>query len=301
MSWRVLGDWGTSRLRLYRIEDGQVTDRFEGPGIGMLTGPAAEVLRAALAAWCSAASPTSIDLCGMAGSRSGLNEIPYVDCPAGMREWAAAASPLVFDGTRLRIAPGLACGDAAGRPDVMRGEEAQIFGAVALEPDLGKGNVRFVLPGTHSKWVQVDNGRVVGFRTCLSGELFALLCDRSTLISGEVAGDPGDEATGFAEGLERPASGAGLLGSLFETRAMQLRAGRSPDWATGFLSGVVIGSEIAEMSAVDGLPDAVVLIGAAALTTRYEAALNRFGVAARQIDGDACVLRGLELIDVYGR
>ena len=116
-----------------------------------------------------------------------------------------------------------------------------------------------------------------------------------------MAGDPGDEATGFAEGLERPAIGAGLLGSLFETRAMQLRVGRSPDWATGFLSGVVIGSEIAEMSTVDGLPDAVVLIGAAALTARYEDALARFGVGARQMGGDACVLRGLELIDDYGR
>ena len=300
MSWHVLGDWGTSRLRLFRIEDGAITDRREGPGVGVVTGSPAEALRWALAPWCGTSSPRSIDLCGMAGSRSGLHEIAYVDCPAGVGDWSGAVPKFPFDGVPLRIAPGLACADATGRPDVMRGEEAQIYGALALEPALGQSTTRFVLPGTHSKWVRVEDGKVLGFRTCLSGELFALLHDRSSLVAGSEADEPTDEAAGFAEGLERPASGAGLLGSLFEARAMQLRAGKSTGWAAGFLSGLVIGSEIADMREADGLPDSVVLIGAGALTARYTIALARFGVAARELDGDACVLRGLELIDAHG-
>ncbi len=300
MSWHVAGDWGTSRLRLYRIEGGHVTERREGPGIGKLTGSPAEVLRAALAPWHGASSPTRIDLCGMAGSRSGLYEIAYVDCPASARDWAGAAPALAFDGIALRIAPGLACADAAGRPDVMRGEEAQIYGALALEPALGQGRTRFVLPGTHSKWVRVEDGKIVGFRTCLTGELFALLRDRSTLLAVGNADDSADDAAGFADGLERPVSGAGLLGTLFETRSMQLRAGKSPTWARGFLSGLVIGSEIADMRDADGLLDRIILIGAGGLTARYASALARFGVASREMDGDACVLRGLELIDAHG-
>jgi len=295
--WRVLGDWGTSRLRLYRIEDGRITDRRDGPGIGVLTDSPANVLRSALAPWWMAGVPTSIDLCGMAGSRSGLHEIAYVECPAGVADWANAAPALEFDGIPLRIAPGLACVDLAGRPDVMRGEEAQIFGALAREPGLAEGTVCFVLPGTHSKWVRAESGRVLNFRTCPTGELFALLRDRSTLVVGGGTEEPADEAAGFAEGLDRSADGGGLLGSLFETRAQQLRGGKTPAWAGGFLSGLVIGSEIADMRAADGLPDHVVLIGADALTARYTVALTRFGVAARALDGDACVLRGLELID----
>lgn len=296
MSWHVAGDWGTSRLRLYRIEDGRVTDRREGPGIGTLTGSPAEALRAAIAPWTVVSSPTSIELCGMAGSRSGLHEIAYVDCPASARDWAGATPTFAFDGTALRIAPGLACADAAGRPDVMRGEEAQIYGAFALEPALGQRDTCFVLPGTHSKWVQARGGKIVGFKTCLSGELFALLRDRSTLLGGVDTDDPADEAVGFAEGLERPANGAGLVASLFETRAAQLRSEKSPSWASGFLSGLVIGSEIADMRDRDDLPDSAVLVGTDALMSRYGIALIRFGVAAQPMDAEACVLRGLELI-----
>jgi 2-dehydro-3-deoxygalactonokinase len=95
-------------------------------------------------------------------------------------------------------------------------------------------------------------------------------------------------------------SGPGLVGILFETRAQQLHGGRSASWALGFLSGLVIGSEIADLRDTDGLPNAVILIGTRTLTARYKQALSHFGVASRQMDGDACVLRGLELIDAHG-
>lgn len=297
MSWQALGDWGTSNLRLYRIEDGRVTCRRDGPGIGALSGTPAAALREALAPWAVERRPSRITLCGMAGSRNGLHEAPYVDCPARLDDWAAAALGFDFDGIPLRIAPGLSCTMSDGAPDVMRGEETQIFGALALDPDLGGRSVQIVLPGTHSKWARIEHGQILDFRTCLSGELFALLRDHSILLALGKPETPADEPLGFADGLDRAASGAGLVGSLFEARAQQLRGGRSASWALGFLSGLVIGSEIAEMRAGEGLPGTVILVGTAALTARYGLALRRFGIAARQMDGDACALRGLELLN----
>ncbi|OYU33860.1 2-dehydro-3-deoxygalactonokinase [Novosphingobium sp. PASSN1] len=299
MSWHALGDWGTSNLRLYRVEDGRVTDRRDGPGIGALPGSPADALREALAPWVAAQPPAGITLCGMAGSRGGLQEAPYVDCPASVEGWAGAALSLDFEGTPLHIAPGLACMGGDGAPDVMRGEETQIFGALALDADLGTRSCHFVLPGTHSKWARIERGQIRDFRTCLSGELFALLRDHSVLLGLGTPTTPADEPQGFVDGLDRAANGGGLVGSLFEARAQQLRGGRSASWALGFLSGLVIGNEIADMRGGLGPEDAVVLIGTAELTERYGQALQRFGVTAKAMDGAACAMRGLEFIDAH--
>lgn len=297
MTWRALGDWGTSNLRLYRVENGRVTAQRDGPGIGALSGSASDALRAALEPWCRSGPPSSIDMCGMVGSRNGLFEVPYLDCPAGADDWAAAAAKCAFEGVPMRLAPGLACTNVESGPDVMRGEETQIYGALALDPDLRDRSVRIILPGTHSKWVRVEQGKIVRFQTCLSGELFALLRDHSILLKLGAPSSSADEPIGFAAGLDRAVSGAGLVGGLFETRAQQLRGGKSASWAHGYLSGLVIGNEIVDLRDADGLPDAVVLIGTTALMERYKLALAHFGVEAREMDGAACVLRGLELID----
>lgn len=300
MSWKAFGDWGTSNLRLYRIEQsGTVSATTQGPGIGSLTQGAHAALRDALdtlAGGAMAADPPSeIRLCGMAGSRTGLAEAPYALCPADAEQWAREAIPLTFDGIALRIAAGLACDDL---PDVMRGEEAQIFGAIAMSPDRGAGRSVHVLPGTHSKWAVVEDGRITGFRTFLSGELFALLQSRSTLLALGETGTPDEEDAGFAAGLDRANGGDGLAAALFATRSLQLRAGRSRRWATGFLSGLIIGDEVQAMRRLAGLPQSVSLIGAPALSARYVQALGAAGVAVQCLDGAACALKGLELLDV---
>lgn len=298
MNWHVLGDWGTSNLRLFRFESGQVVDRADGPGIGALTDTPEAVLRETLSKWATGAPPAYIHLCGMAGARTGLREAPYVECPTDVASWARAATVLSLDGIPLRIAPGLARVDIQNRPDVMRGEETQIFGALALEPDLAARSTLFLLPGTHSKWSRVDDKIITGFRTFCSGELFALLMRHSTLVQARAeAGSPEDEDEGFVSGLRRMESRANLASALFETRAAQLRVGKSYTWATGFLSGLLIGAEIVDMKSVRDIPDEVVIIGAPNLTGRYEQALGHFGAKARQMDGDACVLRGLDLLE----
>ena len=297
MNYSVAGDWGTSNLRLYRIENGAVVDRAAGPGIGDLGGKTPEeVLRHALEGWRAEADPRAIHLCGMVGSRNGWIEIPYVDCPADAAIWAAGSAHALIDRIPVTIGAGLACTRASGAPDVMRGEETQIFGAMARVPGLAAGRHLIALPGTHSKWASVDDGRVTGFQTFVTGELFALLRMHSTLT--RAASDDGaaeDEATGFDAGLARIADGGHLLGALFEARAAQLRTAASGSWARGFLSGLVIGAEIAEI-----LPAAtgdITLIGDPALADRYVRALAARGLSATVHTGEACSLAGLALLE----
>lgn len=287
----VLGDWGTTRLRLFRIEDGAITDCAYGDGIGTPGIDPEAVLRAALAGWMADGAPASIRLCGMVGARDGWREVPYADCPATRSAWLAAATALTLDGVPVELMAGLACIDAEGVPDVMRGEETQLYGALVLSPDLAVGRHIVILPGTHSKWAVIEDGAITGVRTILTGEVFALLRQHSTLTRGLALGDAGVEAEGFGAGLVR--AERGVLSGLFGARAMQLRGGKTPDWALGYLSGLVIGGEITEMRGTLGSAEGVTIIGDPRLAERYAQAFARQNVAVRLLDGDACVLAGL--------
>ncbi|QGP80943.1 2-dehydro-3-deoxygalactonokinase [Sphingobium sp. CAP-1] len=292
MSYAVIGDWGTSRLRLFRVEGGAIVARRDGPGIGVVGRAAEAAFADTIAPWLADGTPQSITLCGMVGARDGWVEAPYADCPADAADWRQAALRFDWRGAPLSIMAGLACTGADGIADVMRGEEAQIFGACLRDPALGRGRHLIVLPGTHNKWSLVEDGRVTAFRTVPTGELFALLRDHSTLGPKVAVADPAEEAAGFAEGLAK-AGAAQLFRSLFAARAMRLRAGRSADWALGYLSGLLIGCEVAEMRATLGQEACVVLIGDGKLSARYAQALDAQGVDSRLLDGDACALAGL--------
>jgi 2-dehydro-3-deoxygalactonokinase len=297
MSAHFVGDWGTTRLRLFQIENGEVTGRRDGLGIGQLTGSPAEALSAALGDWTEPARATGLTLCGMAGSRNGLVEAPYVACPAGFSDWSGQLAETEVDGVAVRIAGGLSGANFAGAPDVMRGEETQIFGALALAPSLGQGRHLLVMPGTHSKWVELDGGRVSHFQTSFTGELFALLRDQSILTRLGAGEDGGED--GFAAGLARIGQTGALVASLFEARAAQLIDGRSRAWATGFLSGLVIGAEVIEnLRLAKAEPGAVItLIGAPALCDLYIKALGASAREAILLEGDRCSLAGLAMLD----
>jgi 2-dehydro-3-deoxygalactonokinase len=289
----VLGDWGSTRLRLWLMAGERIVDHTEGAGIIGLASPPADELRRALTPWLAGNPPARITLCGMAGARGGLREAGYLSCPALPRDLAGALARFELDGLPVRIIPGCATAD-----DVMRGEETQAFGAMAREPALAEGQHLLVLPGTHSKWIELDEGRIARFRTFPTGELYALL-QRSSLLALPDDTPTGDEVTGFAEGIDSALAGGGLLGRLFGIRARQLLDGLSRGWAQGQLSGLLLGHEIAEALAGDKPRDRITVIGDASLAVRYVAALARFGVAATTIDGDACVLAGLEAIDAH--
>lgn len=286
----VLGDWGTTRLRLFVLSDGAVARRADGSGIGAVGAGAAATLRAALAGLTGDTPPGHIVLCGMAGARGALVEAPYARCPAEEQSWARLAIRDTFDGAPLAVAAGLRCTNFADAPDVMRGEETQIFGALALRPDLARGRHLLIHPGTHAKWIMVDDGVIERFRTFPTGEVFALLRDRSTLL--RAGAERGDAGAGFEAGVAR--GQAGLLAHLFETRAAQLLEGRSVAWAEAFLSGLLIAAEVREALGLARGADRAVLIGDPALCDLYERALAVHGIAADPIDGDACVLAGLQ-------
>lgn len=282
----VLGDWGSTRLRLWRMAEAKVADRREGPGIFAAPDRAAALLDA-LGDW----PGDRLMLCGMAGAREGLHEVPYLPCPISANQWASGTADIALGEWRVSIAAGLSCRTLQGRSDVMRGEEAQVFGALTLDPALAAGTHWLLLPGTHSKWVRVKDGSITGFRTFMTGELFALLERSSLAVAGSAAGN--DNEPGFSAGLDRTLEGGGLSGNLFEARSAQLVEGRSGDWGRGFLSGLLVGTEVAEL-APQGL---VTVIGAPELSGRYAEALARHGAEARPMDGEACAIAGLRLLD----
>jgi 2-dehydro-3-deoxygalactonokinase len=293
----VLGDWGTTRLRLSLYENDVVVDRLDGLGLGAATTPPVDTLAHLVAPWTSTAQqPLEILLCGMAGSRTGLFEVPYAAAPVDSATWCRAVARKQFPGMRVAIAAGLQFSSDDGVADVMRGEETQVFGALRLHPALATGTHLFVLPGTHSKWVEVRDGRVVRFRTALTGELFALLRQHSTLFKTASLEhiDAAETEAGFLAGMQRSAQlTQGLLAALFETRTTQLIERRSATWAAGFLSGLLIGYEIASFSTSYSAADSVTLIGETNLASLYRRVFISRDVLVRVLDGDECAISGL--------
>jgi len=285
-------DWGTSSLRAYRLApDGAVLARRCAPR-GILTvepGGFAGALREAVGDWISAGERRVL-LSGMVGSRQGWVEAPYLPCPAGVEEIAAATLPVPFEGADVRLVPGVSCRDRHGVPEVMRGEETQMIGAAG---GLGAGEATVCLPGSHSKWARMAGGRVLGFATHLTGEAFAALAGHTILARMLNAAAP-HHAGGFARGVARARQAGGLLHHLFGLRAAALFAELPEEEAASFLSGLLIGHEVAA-ALEEGVAPPVVLIGAEALTSRYAAALDAFGIPHRGAAPDAAA-RGLHLI-----
>ena len=266
------------------MEERLVAERREGPGIAAVSDPPT-TLMATLGDW----SPARVALCGMAGARNGLREAPYLPCPAAAADWGAKAIEFDLAGSTVAIAPGLA--DHA-RADVMRGEETQVFGAIAQNRALQLGEHLLVLPGTHSKWVRLADARIVSFRTFITGELFGLL-ERSSLLAAGGSAPDADMEEGFSDGLARRAERAELSSMLFEARGAQLLAGKSTGWASGFISSVLIGAEIDEMK-----PEvAPSIIAEPALAARYARALEHYRLAATILDAENCTIAGLSLLD----
>lgn len=291
----MLGDWGTSLLRLYLMQGSRVCAELEGPGIGGLTRAPADVLQELLADWSGGYSSLDVTLCGMASSRTGLHELPYAAVPADMAGWARTAQQLNIGALRVLLASGLKCHDETGGFDVMRGEETQVFGALRLEPALVDGNHYMVLPGTHSKWVALESGSISSFRTAITGELFALISRDSTLLTatGE-AGAASDSDNGFAAGsADGQQPGTSLLSALFRTRTAQLLQRRSRAWASGYLSGLLIGHEVASMGTALPHGATITIIGQSQLATLYAEVFAARGIAVHALDGADCARSGL--------
>lgn len=293
---RILGDWGTSHARLFLCAGHQVLARVRGPGLGPIlkSGTTCATAYAELTApWAVDHGPLPALLCGMVGSNLGWIDAGYVACPAGIAGLVGSFSHV---DQFIGIVPGVAGDSLLGAPDIMRGEETQVAGALSLMPGLSAGTQWLCLPGTHSKWIKLQDGEISTFQTVMTGELFALLKDHSILLRAAPDAPP---APGIYEiGVARAASlgSVALLPALFETRTRQVREGMPATDAGAFLSGMLIG---AELSWIGGLqPDirSVTLIGDPDMTHRYAIAAQHFALETVCIDGEKAVLAGLQML-----
>jgi 2-dehydro-3-deoxygalactonokinase len=286
MSW-IAVDWGTSRLRAWRMEGTRPVDRASSAdGMGGLGPEEFEpALRRLIEPWLGQ-GPVDIVACGMVGARQGWVEAGYaaVPCPPVAPPFAA---PEVADRRlRVHIVPGL---KQLAPPDVLRGEETQIAGHLALAP--GFDGIA-CLPGSHTKWAEISAGEVVSFRTFMTGELFAAIRDHTVLRHsvGDGWDDTAfDEAVGDA--LARPEA---LAQRLFGIRAEALLNGLAPAAAAGRLSGLLIGLELAAARAY-WLGREIALIGADGLSRRYRTALTAQGAPCTLVDGERATLAGLAI------
>lgn len=289
----IAGDWGTTRLRLYLCAaDGAVLARAHAAGAA--TPDHAARFAAAVADWDAAHGKLPAVLGGMVGSTIGWREVPYLPCPARPEAIAGAALRFVHDGRAIAIAPGLSCQGPAGAPDVMRGEEVQILGALKLHPELARGRHVICLPGTHTKWAVVEEGSVITFQTALSGELFQLLASHSVLARD--GGTPDTASAAFALGADFARGGADLLHMLFSTRARVVTGTMAKADAASYLSGLIVGADVAGAARLLNVGATVHLVCTPELAGLYAAVLGPLKIAAHAIDGDAAALAGLTLI-----
>ena len=264
-------DWGTSSARAYALDSlGNVVSERSAPlGVQKLTGGG---FAEALSVLCGGVVPINVPMIasGMIGSRQGWIEAPYCKCPSGFDAIAAALTSV--PGTNLVIVPGLICQGVNEVPDVIRGEETQVLGAL---PDRIGSRQVIVLPGTHSKWIIAGPAGVETFATFMTGELYAVLREHSIL--GRLARPGVDDAAldrGVRHSLRQDAA---VTHDLFSARTLALTEALAPTGVADYLSGLLLGAEIAAARAWlarQGLESAtVMLLGDAALMVRYRRAL----------------------------
>ena len=274
-------DWGTSSFRAYRLApDGAVADK-RSDQLGILAvqdGKFAEALESQVGDWLSAGE--AVVMSGMIGSRQGWKEASYAQCPAGLKEIAAGMVEVSWGSARRAwIVPGATCRDAQGVPDVMRGEETQILGALS---DIRARSAWVCLPGTHSKWAHVEGGRITHFTTHMTGELFAVMKAHSIL--GRLMTDAELDSVAFQSGVLRARERGGLLHHLFGVRSRGLLGDLSDDDSVAYMSGLLIGHELVSMPRLDGT---VYLLGAPQLAHLYTEALKSYGVDTVILNADS--------------
>lgn len=280
-------DWGTTNRRVYRIENGRVTrTERDGRGVTAVTDFPAEIagIRAAF-------GDLPMLLAGMVGANIGWRPAPYVAAPAGVED---LARNLLRIDARTAIVPGVST-LAGGRPDVMRGEEVQLLGALAA--GLAPPDALLVQPGTHCKWAWMKGGRLVDFTTAMTGELFALLRTHS-LLAPQLAGAVG-VTPAFLAGVEE-ARRRDLTASLFGIRAARMLGTRDDADAAAYASGLLIGSDVTARLA-GSPPDTVHILSGPELGELYVAAIHANGHAAALIDSHAAFLAGIIAIESQSR
>ncbi|MGL5447597.1 MAG: 2-dehydro-3-deoxygalactonokinase [Rhabdaerophilum sp.] len=294
---RVVVDWGSSNFRAYRFgNDGAISERHQAEA-GILTvrdGAFEDALEREIGSWID--KETEVFLSGMITSRNGWVETPYLEPPATLHGLSTnAVERQARSGARLKFLPGVC--NREPQPDVMRGEEIQVFGSIAADE-----SALIVLPGTHSKWVSVNAGAITRFSTFLTGEMFALLRQHSIIGRLIPPGATAEHPSAFREGVALGFAGrpAGLLNDVFTARAGALLGFFPAEEIAERLSGMLIGHEIrsgiASAAEAGRTPR---LVGEAALVTRYRSAFAELGLAC-EVGPDHAAVEGFRRLGLLG-
>lgn len=286
-------DWGSTNLRAWIYKQGLCMDSLNSEsGVTRLQGQTPQQVFARLMQpWFQDYGELPTLMAGMVGSNAGWQAAPYLPCPVSLGEIAhhltAVHSPNMPD---IRIIPGL-CIDRPDNSNVMRGEETQLIGAHKIH-----ASSRYVMPGTHSKWVHLSGDCVDDFRTVITGELHYLLLQNGLIGVG--IGEQLASSEAFQQGMEIGFNDANILRCLFETRAAHLLGRRDKSTVSDWLSGILIGNEVAQMQQDYALSshDDITLIGSQKLTERYAQALKFAGINYQAIEGDIAFQAGIRSV-----
>jgi 2-dehydro-3-deoxygalactonokinase len=234
-------------------------------------------------------------LCGMVGSSIGWKQTRYVPCPATAEQIANGRVEL-REG-QIHIVPGLSCRNRFGAPDLMRGEETQVLGALELTPELRDGRHLLCAPGTHTKWIGLEHGAIREVLTAPTGELFSLIRDHSVLVESQAHAGGMSAQAAFRQGVAEVAHypHAQLLHRIFECRSRPLTDDLAAEDSASYLSGLLIASDVSGALEVFADLDTRVVhvIGSAELRAAYAYALASLGRDVRAVDGLAAARSGL--------
>jgi 2-dehydro-3-deoxygalactonokinase len=304
MSDRFIGiDWGTTHRRATLLDaQGRVlAQQSDAEGTLACAGRFKESLAALLRGWPQADASVPVVMSGMVGAAIGWQEVPYLDAATPLAQLGRQLVPVrdAPPGRACFIVPGCRWQGADGEVDVMRGEEVQLLGALQL---LGPGasDGLYVLPGTHSKWVELRDGRVRWLRTYMTGELFALLREKGTLAAMMQAGEAGADGPMFARGVADVGRFA-LSHSLFGARARVVTGALSPVAASAYVSGLLIGAEWKDLAQLPERPAAPIrLIGDPRLAAHHAACARQLGEPVQVLDVEAVQLAAWQALREQG-
>jgi 2-dehydro-3-deoxygalactonokinase len=293
-------DWGTTSLRAYKLAAGGVVLEQRALSSGIMQLPKTPriingrectdgfelAFDEACGDWLDAQPDLPVIACGMVGSAQGWREAAYCETPANVANLGNSLQTVVsLRGTLVHIVPGVI--QRSRLPNVMRGEETQVLGVLQNLPIEAAADLLIGLPGSHSKWVDVVDGCITHFDTFMTGEVFAVLSEHSILGRTLKQGAAFD-AQAFDRGVQIALSADGELGvlsTLFSARTLGLTGELSPTAQADYLSGLMIGHELAALATVQrrrrnnpNLPS-IILIGNAQLCARYSRALDACGFA----------------------
>ncbi|WNC69129.1 2-dehydro-3-deoxygalactonokinase [Thalassotalea nanhaiensis] len=296
----IVADWGSSHLRAYLCQLNQqgtltVIKSAKGTGVTKIEEQFEQHLMQVIAPWRKEFGQMPILLSGQVGSTLGWKEAPYLPCPVSLDRLATSCLTFICRGHPIYIVPGLSCEIPDKHSDVMRGEELQVLGLLLKHEKYQQGRQLICLPGTHTKWVLVDNGEIQFFKTAMTGELYDLLTSKSVLIQKKTNIF---DADAFKLGVDKANSSSvgSFSHNIFSVRTKQLFGELNQGNACSYLSGLLIGSDVHAAIATEqwNISDIteVVIVGDEHLSTCFAMALESQGVQTRVVDEAEVAIAG---------